>query len=109
MKTRSETISFRADPDLLKQIDGECARFGISRGSWVRGVTIAHLHLPNNEPRPLDFSPLDDKLTSLEQLLDSLKSDVARSLYFVLTKIGNLPSEQARELIRAKFLERERE
>lgn len=106
MKTRSETISFRADLDLTKMIDDACARFGISRGSWVRGVVIAHLHEHEDRAESLELTPILERLHALENRCESLKGDTARSLFVVLTMIGNVPKDEAKELVRSKFLER---
>ena len=106
MKTRSETVSFRADCDLLKMIDHECERFGISRGSWVRGLVIASCHGGDHEREADDLAPLIEKLHEIESQCNALKSDTARSLYFVLTMIGNIPKDEAKELVRSKFLEK---
>lgn len=107
MKVRTETVSFRADPDLLKLIDDQCQRFGISRGNWVRGVVLAHLHRSANPVDPVDLGPVERKLDGLERLLDLLKTDLARSLFFVLTRVGEMPVGEAREFVRSKFTEHE--
>lgn len=96
MRTRSETVSFRADPDLLKLIDSECVRFGISRGNLVRGVVVSHIH-------QLDLKSLDERFDVLTQSLDSLSSDLAKSLFYILTRVGEMSADQAREFVREKL------
>lgn len=106
MRTRSETVSFRADDELLKQIDAECAEFKISRGHWVRGVVLAHFHRRESAITQDDLSDLLRRLEHLAGQLDDIRPSVARSLYFVLTRVGNVPADAAKELVRSKFLER---
>ena len=106
MRTHSETVSFRADTDLLKLIDAECKRFGISRGSWVRGAIQAHFVRQETPIEQIDLSLLTEKLDSLEQHFDGVRHDTAKSLFYVLTRVGQIPADQAKELVRSKFQER---
>lgn len=106
MKTHSETVSFRADNDLLKQIDAECVEFGVSRGSWVRGVVLAHFHRREMAVTKDDLDEFVRQLDALTSKVDSLQPDIAQSLFFVLTKVGAMPADQAKELVRSKFLAR---
>lgn len=105
MRPPTETVSFRADAELLKLIDAERARFDLSRGHWVRGIIESHLLQPN---RQFDPAPILDRMEAFERHFTDVRQDTAKALYFILTRIGKFPGEQAKELIRAHFvLERE--
>ncbi len=104
MKIRSETVSFRADDELLKQIDAECDEFKISRGHWVRGVVLAHFHRRESAITQDDFSELLRRLNELTMQVEAIRPGLARSLFFVLTRVGNVPADAAKELVRTKFL-----
>lgn len=107
MRTRSETVSFRADDELLKQIDAECDEFKISRGHWVRGVVLAHFHRRESAITHDDLAELFRRVDELTGQVAALRPELARSLFFVLTRVGNLSSDAARDLVRSKFLKRE--
>lgn len=104
MRTHSETVSFRADDDLLKRIDAECAEFKVSRGQWVRGVMMAHFQRQEAAITQDDLADLFRRLDELTSQVNAIRPAVARSLFFVLTRVGNLPSAAAKELVRAKLL-----
>ena len=103
MRTHSETVSFRVDQDLLRLIDKERSRFGISRGSWARGAIVSHLHHLPGATDEQKSQNLDERFDALESLLDSLAGDVAKSLYFILTRVGEMSTEEAKDLIRARL------
>jgi len=109
MKTRSETVSFRADSDLLKHIDEACERFGLSRGSWVRGIIIAHT-LRDDELREVRL-PTSTQLSLdvLQQNVARLQISLARAAFLVLTKVGQMPTDEARQLVRSKLMKSEEE
>jgi len=99
MKRPSDTISFRADSDLTRLIDSAREPFGISRGDWVRGVVLGHLHRG-------DAQELNDQLADLRTTLDRLLEDVrqsqqglSRMLFAVLTLIGRMPPEEAKAIV----------
>ncbi len=101
MRPSTETVSFRADAELLKLIDAERARFDLSRGHWVRSLIESHLLQPSP---PFDPAPLLERLDAFERHFTDVRQDTAKALYFILTRIGRFPSEQAKELIRSHFL-----
>lgn len=107
MRTHSETVSFRADTELLKSIDEACNRFGLSRGSWVRGVVVSKT-LESNEPRDTVIpEEMQQQIDFIQNELRELRITVARSTLMLLTKIGNMPGEEARQLVRDKLLKQE--
>jgi len=99
MKHPSDTISFRADTELARLIDSAREPFGISRGDWVRGVVLGHLHRG-------DTTDVNDQLadlrTTLERLLDDVRQSqqgLSRMLFAVLTLIGRMPPEEAKAIV----------
>lgn len=100
MKRRSETVSFRADEELLRLIDEARKPFGISRGDWVRGVTQSQLLGRNDQ---LDLTPLTALQSGQEELVQGvgkLYTGLARVLFVLLTQVGQLAAEEAKEIVR---------
>lgn len=106
MRTHSETVSFRADEELLKLIDAECEEFKVSRGLWVRGVIISYFVRREAAITQDDLSDLLKRVDELTSTVNAIRPDVERSLYFVLTRVGKMPSATAKELVRVKFLDK---
>lgn len=103
MKTKTETIAFRADTDLLRYIDERRSRFGLSRGNWVRGMIAAELVREDGDQSNGQFEAVEQSLEEVQQMLSRLTSNVARSLFYVLTRIGDMPVEEAKDLVRSKL------
>ena len=104
MKTRSETISFRADQDLLKRIDIESKQFELSRASWVRGIITSHA-FRDQEPRLAEIP--EEVQLSIEEMklqLEELKMKLATATLIVLSKVGDIPIDEAREIVRSNLL-----
>ena len=107
MKTRSETISFRADQDLLKRIDIESKQFELSRASWVRGIITSHA-FRDHEPRVAEIpEELQQTIDEMRQQLEELKMTLARATLIILSKVGDIPTDEAREIVRSKLLKQE--
>lgn len=102
-RKKSETISFRADQDLLRQIDEARRRFGTSRGDWTRAVIGAHLYRHDEEQITLMLLEISAALTRIEGEIPRLLVNQARSLFAVLTLIVEMPPEEAKKLIRSKL------
>src|SRR4051794_37255624 len=100
MKRRTETVSFRADEELLRLIDAARKPFGISRGDWVRGITQAELLGGKGQ---LDLAPLTALQTGHDELAEGvgkLNIGLARVLFVVLTHVGQMDAETAKEIVR---------
>ena len=100
MKRRTQTVSFRADEDTLRLIDEKRKAFGISRGDWVRGIVQTQLF---SEPGQADLAQLDALAAQQIEIADGvgkLNTAMARVLFAVLTQVGELDAEAAREIVR---------
>jgi hypothetical protein len=104
MKKRSQVVSFRADEDLLRVIDQERANFEISRGALVRGITQAHFHARDDEPLLALLNDMRDVLARQDAEIMKLQTNVARMLFAVLTVVGEMDPEDAKQIVRNKLL-----
>lgn len=102
-RKRTETVSFRADEDLLQLLDDARRRFGISRGEWARGIIQAALYRTEREL-------LDQQLADIQKVLDELArsqlrllANHSRGVFAVLTLVGKIPADDAKELIRVNL------
>lgn len=102
MKRKSETIAFRAGDDLLKSIDQQREPFGISRGDWVRGIVVTWINLihQNQQVGTTPTVDLDEVLGRLDQV----HRNQAKVLYMCLTVIGNVPPNDARDMVRKQLM-----
>jgi uncharacterized protein (DUF1778 family) len=103
MKRKSETISFRVDENLARLIDESRSVFGTSRGDFVRGVLISHLH-------QADARMIADQLLELREDVEALRAACAgaqtaqrQALYVVLTVLGQRPVDEAQGIVRRVF------
>jgi len=104
MKRKTEIVSFRADGSLLARIDKAREPLALSRGDWTREIIIARFHmLDEAEEWPGQVADLRQSLEEHEQSMRTLKTNQQRSLFIVLTTIGQLDAEQAKEIVRCKL------
>ncbi len=103
-RKRSETISFRADEDLLRLIDQARALFGVSRGEWVRGVVHADVYRSKEAATDLRLSEIDRAMEEFRQSLDRLTTNQAKSLFAILTVVGDVAADDARKLIQQNLV-----
>lgn len=103
MKRKSETISFRVDENLARLIDESRSVFGTSRGDFVRSVLISHLH-------QADARMIADQLLELREDVEAVRAECVgassaqrRVLYIVLTVLGQLPVDEAQDIVRRVF------
>lgn len=106
MKTRSETVSFRADQDLLKRIDRECGQFELSRGTWARGIITAHAFRDRERKVAEIPDGLQRSIDEMKRQLEELRLTLARATLIILNKVGNIPTDEAREVVRGKLLQK---
>ena len=102
MRQKTETVSFRADTELLKAIDDQRHHFQISRGAWVRGIVITWLnqiHLENQTHRPNQ-----DQLEAVGNQLERVLRNQAKSLYLEMTVIGGMSDDDARSLVKRQLI-----
>jgi hypothetical protein len=92
----SNTIAFRAPSDILAKLDADCQRYGISRGEMVRAITSLHY-----ESQP---AVLRDDLHKLLAKATLINRNQARTLVSLLTILGRLPLEDAKQIARTDLL-----
>jgi formate-dependent nitrite reductase cytochrome c552 subunit len=92
----TNTIAFRAPTELLALIDDAAKKLNMTRGELVRAIVATHLL---SQPTAIaeDLAKLLAK-TSLAQ------RNQARLLVTLLTTIGEVPLEQAKEIARTTLL-----
>lgn len=104
MKRKTEIVSFRADASLLARIDAACSSIGLSRGDWVREIILAHLHnLDESIEWPAQLADSRQLLEQIEHAIERLSNSQKRLLYIVLTVVGEIDSQQAKEIVKCKF------
>ena len=100
-KTPTATISFRANPDLLRLIDEAREPFGISSGEWVRGVVSAHLRSDKPDPnRETEIHSMLEHLAADQQLT---RTGLMRLAYVLLTDRGTRSPEEAKGIVQRCF------
>jgi hypothetical protein len=104
MRKRSQVVSFRADEDLLRLLDQERGNFEISRGALVRGITQAHFHARDDEPILALLNDIRDNDARLDAEIVKLQTNLARVLFALLTVVGEMSSEDAKQIVRNKLL-----
>ncbi len=108
MKIPSEIISFRADEELLRQIDAACVECQLSRGTWAKEVVIHRLHERRAAVTQDDLSKVTDQIEKLQADIDDVRDRwLAKLLFQMLMHVGNVPRDQAKELVRTKFLDKD--
>lgn len=102
MRRKTETVAFRADEDLLRLVDKQREIYGLSRGNWVRAIVISWLHHQGQ-----GIEDVTRELKVLHGQIESVRLDVAKSLYIQLTATNSASDEEAREIIRNQFAKAE--
>jgi len=104
MKRPTEVVAFRADETLLKRIDNARKALGLSRGDWVREVIVTHLHEDDDQLElPTVIADLRQLIEQLDQAVQQLSTNQKRTLIILLTKIGGMDLNQAKEVARCKL------
>lgn len=103
MKKVTSTISFRATPEILQQIDRQRSPFGLSRGEWVRGVIHQQLERVGQSREGGLMEVACDDIEAITAEVAKIDTNVTRSLFILLTLLGNIPAEQVKEIIRNKM------
>lgn len=106
MKTHSETVSFRAEQDLLKRIDKERSVFDLSRGAWARGIITAHVFRDEESSSGKIPDDVQQAIEETRSQLEGLRMLIAKATLIVLNKVGDVPMEEARELVRNKLMQK---
>ena len=104
MRRKTEIVSFRGDASLLARIDKAREPLELSRGDWVREVVVAHFHnLDDALEWPAQIADFRQSQEQTQQELERLHANQRRSLLIVLTRVGKLDPEIAKELVRCKL------
>src|SRR4051794_36912460 len=99
----STTIGFRAGDELLRLIDKERERFGVSRGEWVRGAISALLFAE----RENTMAMLEELRALVQQSCDAARGHdhrLAAALFTILTEVGEMPENDAKAIVRRRIL-----
>ncbi len=104
-KPASETVGFRANAELLKLIDRERERFGVSRGEWVRGVISAQLFKESQENNAARLEELQNLVKESCQAIKLHDRKLAAALFTVLTEVGEMEAGEAKALVRRRIIE----
>ncbi|MBX3412612.1 MAG: hypothetical protein KF708_07985 [Pirellulales bacterium] len=102
-RKRTETVSFRADEDLLRLLDQSRSRFGVSRGEWVRGVVQANLYATEHESLNERLSDIEQAVARILSRQEAFSLNQARSLYAILTLTGNLSADDAKAVVQTNI------
>lgn len=92
---KTEVVSFRAPPDLIRQIDEARKPFDAGRGEWVRGVVTAHLYSAEGPA----FELLTDSLDRVVLELSEVRNDVWLSLIHTLMHAADMDKTKARAIV----------
>jgi hypothetical protein len=104
MKRRTEVVAFRADETLLSRMDSARKAVGLSRGDWVREVIVTHLHEDDDQlDLPAVIADLRQFIEQLDQSVRQLSTNQKRSLIILLTKVGDMDLDKAKEVARCKL------
>src|SRR5262245_48380927 len=104
MKLRSTTIAFRLSNELLPLLDEECKRLKLSHGGYCRALVTSLLMRPENAVTPDELAGTKDEIAGLiaelTERVQQTQSSLRRTLYEILTRVGELNDEEAREVTR---------
>src|SRR5689334_7031710 len=103
MKRRTQTVSFRADEDTLRLWDDKRKAFGVSRGYWDRGVVQTQLFSERGQADIAQLSALAAQQIEIADGVGKLNTAMARMLFVLLTQVGEIDAEAAREIVRKVF------
>lgn len=103
MKNATSTISFRAPNQMLQQIDRQRAPFGISRGEWVRGAVQHYLQQLETPQEAETLATVREDIAGVAADICKVETNVTRSLYILLTLLGSIPADQAKDIVRSKL------
>jgi hypothetical protein len=104
-RERSETVSFRLQPALVRLVDLQRARVGnISRGDWVKGLISNHLYREEQEDFAGKLGELQESLESIQASQSEFRRLGLRCVHLLLATIADIDSKEAKQLIRHRVL-----
>lgn len=109
MKSTSEPVSLRLSAAVLAQIDARREPFGISRGEWVRGVVMQSLNGGDSAAVSAQLDGLAAAVQDIQRAADGGRKDLARLLFLLLTELGDMGADDAKQLVVSRFLTTKRE
>ena len=92
----SNTIAFRAPPELLELVDAAAKKLKVTRGELVRAIVAAHF-----ESQP---AAIADDLAKLLGKASLIHRNQARLLVTLLTSVAKIPLDDAKEIARTTLL-----
>jgi hypothetical protein len=101
IKPKTETISFRADIELLQQID-EARGTAMTRGTFTKHAVIAYLRT-HRTLQETDFERLFEVVELLSKSVAQVDLNLKQTLFYLLTMDGVLTPDTARKLISDKL------
>ncbi len=109
MKSMSEPVSLRLSAAVLAQIDARRSPFGISRGDWVRGVVMQTLNGGDSAAVSAQLDGLATAVQDIQEAFDDSRKDLARLLFLLLTELGHMGGDDAKQVVVSRFLTTKRE
>jgi hypothetical protein len=109
MKSTSEPVSLRLSTAVLAQIDARRAPFGISRGDWVRGLVMQTINGGDSAAVSAQLDGLATAVQDIQEAFDGGRKDLARLLFLLLTELGDMGGDDAKQLVVSRFLTSKRE
>ena len=99
MRRSTKVVSFRADEDLLRQIDEARLPLGISRGDWTRAIVQSHLLQTDQQLLHDEIAELREQVMQLADATAVHQRTLVKATYLQLTN-SDLPPDEAKELVR---------
>ena len=102
-RAATTTISFRVNAETRSMIDAARKPFNISPGEYVRGIIIQSLDQRLGQGQIDDAVELRQAVSDLMAENQSLQQSLRRLSFVLLTRLGDMPADAAREAVRHIF------
>lgn len=102
-RAATTTISFRVNAETRSMIDAARKPFNISPGEYVRGIIIQSLDQRLGQGPADDAVELRQALSDLMAENQSLQQSLRRLSFVLLTRLGDMSADAAREAVRHIF------
>lgn len=105
MKKQSKSISFRLPNDLHHKLTEQGKATGLSVGMVSRSIVVGSLMGEEIEHRD-KLQELSEMLAEISQLQQATSKQLYYLLYSVLVHVGEIPTTQAKEIVRKELVRR---